>query len=72
MMSLFKSVLRIMVLVLVGIGLIGCFCINSLMFHPVRQYDAGHPGYVDIGTNGVKIAATAAAGAGLLFFRRRR
>ena len=53
MMSLFKSVLRIMVLVLVGIGLIGCFCINSLMFHPVRQYDAGHPGYVDIGTNGV-------------------
>lgn len=29
MMSLFKSVLRIMVLVLVGIELIGCFCINS-------------------------------------------
>ena len=57
MMSLFKSVLRIMVLVLVGIELIGCFCINSLMFQPVRQYDAGHPGYVDIGTNGVKIAA---------------
>ena len=57
MMSLFKSVLRIMVLVLVGIELIGCFCINSLMFHPVRQYDAGHPGYVNIGTNGVKIAA---------------
>ena len=30
MMSLFKSVLRIMVLVLVGIGLIGCFCIVVL------------------------------------------
>ena len=56
-MSLFKPVLRIVVLVLVGIELIGCFCINSIMFHPVRQYDAGHPGYVDIGTNGVKIAA---------------
>lgn len=49
-MYLVKSVLRIAVLVLVGIELVGCFCINSLMFHPVRQYDAGHPGYVDIGT----------------------
>ena len=48
MMSLFKSVLRIMVLVLVGIGLIGCFCINSLMFHPVRQYDAGPVSYTHL------------------------
>ena len=56
-MSLLKSVLRIVVLVLVGIELIGCFCINSIMFHPVRKYDAGHPGYVDIGKDGEKIAA---------------
>ncbi len=27
------------------------FCIDSLMFHPVRKYDAGHPGYVDIGAD---------------------
>ena len=49
-MALLKPVLRIVVLTLVGIEVIGCVCINSLMFHPVRQYDAGHPGYVDIGT----------------------
>ena len=56
-MSLLKSVLRIVVLALVGIEVIGCFCIDSLMFHPVRQYDAGHPGYVDIGRDDEKIAA---------------
>ena len=50
-MLLLKSVLRIVVLALVGIEVIGCFCIDSLMFHPVRQYDAGHPSYVDIGTD---------------------
>ena len=27
------------------------------MFHPVRHYDASYPGYVDIGMDGVKIAA---------------
>ena len=37
---LLKSVLRILICVLVGVELIGCFCINSLMFHPVRHYDA--------------------------------
>ena len=52
-----KSILRIAVLVIVGIEVIGCCCINSLMFHPVCRYDAGRHGYVDIGTNGVKIAA---------------
>lgn len=56
-MYLVKSVLRIAVLVLVGIELVGCFCINSLMFHPVRNYDAGHPGYVNIGSDGEKLAA---------------
>lgn len=54
---LLKSVLRILICVLVGVELIGCFCINSLMFHPVRHYDASYPGYVDIGTDGTKIAA---------------
>ena len=48
------SVLRIAVLVLV-IGMLG---INYLMFHPVKGgYDASTAGYVDIGTNGVKVAA---------------
>ena len=54
---LLKSVLRILICVLVGVELIGCFCINSIMFHPVRHYDASYPGYVDIGTDGTKIAA---------------
>lgn len=56
-MSWGKSVLRVVVLVLVGIEVIGCLSINSLMFHPVCGYDAGHPGYVDIGKDGEKIAA---------------
>ena len=56
-MSLIKPVLRIVVLMLVGLEVIGCCCVNSLMFHPVRYYDARHPGYVDIGKDGEKIAA---------------
>ena len=53
-----KRVLRIVVLVFVGAYLIGCFAINSVMFHPKRGwYDETTPHYVDIGTNGVKIAA---------------
>ena len=56
-MSLIKSGLRIAVLTVIGIEVIGCFCINSIMFHPVRHYDASYPGYVDIGTDGTKIAA---------------
>ena len=42
------------------IQLVGLFAINKLMFHPemVRGgYDATLPGYVDIGTNGVRVAA---------------
>ena len=57
MSGLLKSVLRILICVAIGVELIGCFCINSLMFHPVRHYDASYPGYVDIGTDGTKIAA---------------
>ena len=44
-------------IVIVGIGLVGCISINSMMFHPVRDYDENLPGLIDIGTNGVKIAA---------------
>lgn len=52
--KVFWRVVRIVFLV----GLIGCCAINMLMFHPVKGgYDATTPGYVDIGTNGVKIAA---------------
>ena len=54
---LLKSVLRILFCVAIAIELIGCCCINSLMFHPVRHYDARHPGYVSIGKDGEKVAA---------------
>ena len=54
----FKSAARIIAIVVVLLLLIGTGCINSLMFHPVKGgYDAATMGYVDIGTNGVKIAA---------------
>lgn len=54
----FKSPARIIAIVVVLLLLIGTGCINSLMFHPVKGgYDAATRGYVDIGTNGVKIAA---------------
>lgn len=54
----FLSALRIIAIVIVLAFVIGTFCINALMFHPVRGgYGEKTPGYVDIGTNGVKIAA---------------
>ena len=54
----FKSAARIIAIVVVLLLLIGTGCINSLMFHPVKgRYNATTRGYVDIGTNGVKIAA---------------
>jgi len=56
--GLFKSAARIIAIVVVLLLLIGTGCINSLMFHPVKgRYNATTRGYVDIGTNGVKIAA---------------
>lgn len=55
-----KSSVRILACV-VGVALmIGTGCINSIMFHPVMcrgGYRETTSGYVDIGTNGVKIAA---------------
>ena len=54
----FLSALRITAIVAVLAFAIGTFCINFLMFHPVKGgYDEKTHGYVDIGTNGVKIAA---------------
>ena len=54
----FKSAARIIAIVVVLLILIGTGCINSLMFHPVKGgYNATTRGYVDIGTNGVKVAA---------------
>ena len=53
-----KSAARIFAIVVVLLFLIGTGCINSLMFHPVTgRYSAKTRGYVDIGTNGVKVAA---------------
>ena len=53
-----KSAARIFAIVVVLLLLIGTACINSLMFHPVKgKYNAMTRGYVDIGTNGVKVAA---------------
>ena len=54
----FKSAARIIAIVVVLLLLIGTMCINLLMFHPVKGgYNATTRGYVDIGTNGVKVAA---------------
>jgi pimeloyl-ACP methyl ester carboxylesterase len=55
-----KSLLRIVIFVIVLGFVAGTAGINMLMFHPGMVkggYDATTPGYVDIGTNGVKIAA---------------
>ena len=56
--DIFKSAAKIIATVVVLLILIGTGCINSLMFHPVKgKYNATTRGYVDIGTNGVKVAA---------------
>jgi len=58
--TVMKSVLRILVCGVVVAVLAGTGCINSLMFHPEfckGRYGESTEGYVDIGTNGVKIAA---------------
>ena len=58
--KLMKSLLRIVILVIVLGLVVGTGCINTIMFHPefARDgYDEKSPGYVDIGTNGVRIAA---------------
>ena len=58
--KLMKSILRIVILVIVLGFVVGTGCINTIMFHPefARDgYDEKSPGFVDIGTNGVRIAA---------------
>ena len=58
--TVMKSSGRILVCVAVVALLTGMGCINSLMFHPDfcrGGYGESTEGYVDIGTNGVKIAA---------------
>ena len=58
--KLLKALLRICILVIVLGLVVGTGCINTIMFHPefARDgYDEKSPGYVDIGTNGVRIAA---------------
>ena len=58
--SIMKSVFRIVGCVFVLALVVATGCINSIMFHPefARDgYDEKSPGYVDIGTNGVRIAA---------------
>ena len=60
MKKLMKSLLRIVILEIVLAFVVGMGCINTIMFHPefARDgYDEKTPGYVDIGTNGVRIAA---------------
>ena len=57
--KLLKSLLRIVILVIVLGFVVGTGCINTIMFHPefARDgYDEKSPGFVDIGTNGVRIA----------------
>ncbi len=58
--NVMKSFVRILVCVAVVAVLIGMGCINSLMFHPEfckGGYGESTEGYVDIGTNSVKVAA---------------
>lgn len=60
MKSLFARTSRICMLVLLAGALSGSMIVNSLMFHPEAArggYSEKTPGYVDIGTNGVRIAA---------------
>ena len=55
-----KSSVRVLACVAVVALIAGTACINSLMFHPEMSrggYGESTEGYVDIGTNGVKIAA---------------
>ena len=60
MKSVMKSVLRILVCAVIIALITGMGLINSLMFHPEAcrgGYNESTKGYVDIGTNGVRIAA---------------
>ena len=55
-----KSSVRVLSCVALVALIVGTGCVNSLMFHPEMcrgGYGESTEGYVDIGTNGVKIAA---------------
>lgn len=53
-----KSVVRISILFVVLLQVAAWLSVDSLMFHPAKDgYGADLRGYVDIGTNGVRIAA---------------
>ena len=55
-----KSSVRVLSCVALVALIAGTACVNSLMFHPEAckgGYGESAEGYVDIGTNGVKIAA---------------
>jgi pimeloyl-ACP methyl ester carboxylesterase len=55
---LVRSAARVGAVVAAVVLAVGTFCIDALKFHPATDgYDASTYGYVDIGTNGVKIAA---------------
>lgn len=59
MTSVIRSLLRILVGLFVAIQIVAFLSLDFLMFRPVKGgYDASSEGYVDIGTNGVRIAAT--------------
>ncbi len=56
--NIIVSAVRIVAVVILLLFAIGTFGINLLMFHPVKGgYGEKTPGFVDIGTNGVRIAA---------------
>lgn len=58
MKQMIMSLLRISILFVVLLQVAAWLFVDSLMFHPVKDgYGADLRGYVDIGTNGVKIAA---------------
>ena len=57
-MGVLKRVVRILLAVAAGVEIIGCCCIDSMMFQPQRPtYGTKTAGYVDIGTNGEQVAA---------------
>ena len=59
-----KRDLLVLIVGLTIMQVLACLLINRFMFHPVKGgYDKMLDGYVDIGTNGVPIAARVIGGA---------
>ena len=58
MRNILLSAVRVTAISVIAMLVIGSLGINSMMFHPMRpSYSAKRSGVVDIGTNGVRIAA---------------